>query len=201
MQQWKSTVMGVIYAIIIYAVAGFIATVLSTLSSISSAANAFGGADMPDTGLGVASWIFLIIELGGFVWFFMNLSKFIGLQQNDADRNAVTMVRNAYIVQVAGVILAFLPAIGWLLALVCSLVSLIMLIIGFGNMAKSEFMNAVGKSGASLLKIGVIISLIGVVLALIPLIGDFLALICSLVYIVLLFMGWTKVSNGYPTEA
>lgn len=184
-QQWKSTVMNIIYSIIIYAVAGILAGVFGAFGTLNSTANAL-------------KWVFFIIEIGGFVWYFMNLTKFITLQKNDADSAAVSGVRLAYIISIVGVLLSMIPAVGWIFGLICSIVSLVLLIINFGKLSNSTILPQGAKEGANLLKVSVIVSLVGAVLGIIPAVGWIFALLCGIVSIVLLFMGWSKVAANAP---
>lgn len=184
-KQWQSTVMNIIWSIIIYMVAGILAGAFGSLGSVNSTSNAL-------------KWVFLIVEIGGFVWYFMNLTKFITLQKNDADAAAVSGVRLAYIISIVGVVLAFIPAVGWIFNLICSIVSLILLIINFGKLSNSTVLPQGAKAGASLLKVSVIVSLVGAVLGIIPAVGWIFNLLCGIAALVLLFMGWSKVAVNAP---
>ena len=194
-QVWKSTVMNIIYALIIYMVAG----ILTGVAALFTAGSALLGSSSGATGFLALTIVALLAMIGGFVWFFIGLSKFITLQRTEADRSAVSMVRTSYIVLIAGAILGLIPLIGWIITLLCGIAAYIMLIIAFGNFSKSEFMNENGRAGASLLKVFGIIMLVCTVLAIIPFV-NILAILGEIAGIILLFLGWSRISNGCPRE-
>lgn len=192
---WKTTVMGIVYAMIVYIVASFLVTITTVLTVASG---------MVGSGTAAGSFllltvIFLIAMLAGFVWFFINLSKFITLQKTDDDAKSISNVRTAYILVVVGVLVSFIPLIGWIVNLVCQIVAYILLIIAFGNYSNSRVLGMGAKSGASLLKTYAILALICGILLVIPVI-NFLALIGLIVAWILMFMGWVKIANDAPRE-
>lgn len=191
-QVWKQTVMGVIWALVLM-MAG---SILMSISAMVAVAGALFGSSGAAGGFGFLTIVCLLAMIGGFVWFFINLSKFITIQQTDADRSAISNVRTSYIIFIVGAILNFIPIIGWIVNLICALVANILLIIAFNNFSNSQFMNPTGRSGASLLKVQAIITLICAILMIIPVV-NILAIIGEIVALVLLFVGWSKVSNGH----
>ncbi|MCH5220460.1 MAG: hypothetical protein J1F20_07810 [Muribaculaceae bacterium] len=191
-QVWKQTVMGVIWALVLM-MAG---SILMSISAMVAVAGALFGSSGAAGGFGFLTIVCLLAMIGGFVWFFINLSKFITIQQTDADRSAISNVRTSYIIFIVGAILNFIPVIGWIVNLICALVANILLIIAFNNFSNSQFMNPTGRSGASLLKVQAIITLICAILMIIPVV-NILAIIGEIVALVLLFVGWSKVSNGH----
>lgn len=194
--EWKKVVNTIVYSLIVYMAAGLLAGIFDSIASLHKLSGALGGSS---NGIwGVLAILMSIASIGGFVWFFVNVNKFIPLQKDASDAAAITGVRNAYIVSIAGIILAFIPAVGWIFSLICGLVSAIMLIMNYGKFSNSPVMNAVGKTGASNLKVAAILSLVGSILAIIPAVGWIFALICGIISIVFIFLGWTKVSNGCP---
>ena len=191
-QVWKQTVMGVIWALVLM-MAG---SILMSISAMVAVAGALFGSSGAAGGFGFLTIVCLLAMIGGFVWFFINLSKFITIQQTDADRSAISNVRTSYIIFIVGAILNFIPVVGWIVNLICALVANILLIIAFNNFSNSQFMNPTGRSGASLLKVQAIITLICAILMIIPVV-NILAIIGEIVALVLLFVGWSKVSNGH----
>lgn len=196
-KQWKSTVMGVIYALIIFYVAPIFATIFGFISDIGDVAGSIG-AKADTGGAGALYWIFTIAGWAAFVWFFMNLTKFIALQKNSEDAQNVTKIRNAYIVIFVAGILALIPLLGWILSAVALIIGYVMLITGFGGLAKSTVLPEEAKSGAASLKTCFIIFIVAAVLGLIPLAGSILSAILGLVGVVLLFLGWAKIANNAP---
>ena len=191
-QVWKQTVMGVIWALVLM----MVGSILMSISAMVAVAGALFGSSGAAGGFGFLTIVCLLAMIGGFVWFFINLSKFITIQQTDADRSAISNVRTSYIIFIVGAILNFIPVVGWIVNLICALVANILLIIAFNNFSNSQFMNPTGRSGASLLKVQAIITLICAILMIIPVV-NILAIIGEIVALVLLFVGWSKVSNGH----
>lgn len=192
---WKNTVMGIVWSLVLMMVASFL-MVFTTLGSIFGAifgsAGAFGS-------FAFFTVLFLLLMLGGFVWFFVNLSKFITLQRDERDRASVSNIRTAYIIFIVGALVTFIPVVGWIAGIICQLVAYIMLIMAFGSFSTSVVMNDNGRSGASLLKVYAILSLICSILMIIPIV-NILALIGLIVGVVLLFIGWTRIAGGINPE-
>lgn len=189
--------MGIIYAIIIFYVAPILAGLFDFIDTIGKVASAVG-AKSNTGGAGALYWIFTIAGWAAFVWFFMNLTKFIGLQKSNEDAQNVTKIRNAYIIIFVAGILGLIPVVGWILALVAVVVGYVMLITGFGGLSKSKVLPDGAKNGASSLKICFILFIIAAVLGLIPFAGFILKSILGLIAVVLLFLGWSKIAGNAP---
>ena len=190
-QVWKKTVMGIIWSLVLM-LAG---TILAGIMSVLAVAGGLLGSGGAFGAFGVMAIIFVLAALGGYIWFFINLSQFIPQQKTPEDRSAISNVRTAYIISLVGTILGLIPVAGIFLALICGLISSILLIIAYGNFSNSQAMNGTGRSGASLLKTAAIISLVCSILSIIPIL-NILAIIGQIVALILIFMGWSKVSNG-----
>lgn len=195
-QLWKKTAMGIVYSLIIVMVGillmGFSAA-FSLASGIFGSASGFGL-------FGVLTILFLLAAIGGYVWFFINLVKFKGLQQTESDRSAISNVLVAYILMFAGTILTLIPIAGIFINLVCVIAANVLLIVAYGSFSRSQVMNQMGCNGASNLKVASIVALICGVLTIIPFL-NILALLGSIAVIVLQFVGWTKISNGLNSDS
>lgn len=191
--------MAIMYAIIAQMVLGLLAGIFEALGAAQAAKSFFYQSS--GNAYKVISVICKVGALGAWVWYFLNISKFMLMQVNQPDKDAIGQVRLAIIINVAGAICAFIPAIGWVIALIAGIVAAILTIMGFAAFQKSDAMQPVGKQGAGQLKIYAILGLVAAVLAIIPLVGWILSLICSIAAIVLLFMGWNNVSKGAPLAA
>lgn len=188
--------MNVIYSIIAYCVA----SVLCTLFLGASDAGLHGG--MFAAGIGgvfrILYWLFLIVAVLGFIWFFVSLTNFVSLQRDAADVKTIKNIRNAYLVSVLGALLTVIPAVGGFLNIACSIIALVMLIMGYNAYSQSAVLPSLAKSGALMLRNAVIISLVGSVIDLIPAVGGVLMFVCSVVAIIMLFMGWNRIANNPP---
>lgn len=182
--------MGIVYALIIMMASTILSTIFAAIAVIGGI---FGSSS---AGSFVALTVICVLALiGGFIWFFVNLTKFIDMQQNTEDRTAVSNIRTAYIIMIVGNLLMLIPIAGIFINLICAIVGYILLLIAYGNFSNSKFMNANGCAGASLLKTATIINIICSILMIIPFI-NILAMIGLIVALVLVFIGWTKVADG-----
>ena len=190
-QLWKQTVMGIIWGLVVM----MACEIITSITAIITAAGALVGSGETAVGFGALTIIFFLGVIAGFVWFFINLSKFIPMQKNDTDRAAISNVRLAYIIFIVGAVLAFIPVAGWIICLICDIAAYIILLLGFNSYSTSKALNETGRQGANLLKIYAILVLICAILAIIPFV-NIIAIIGEIVALVLLFMGWSKVSVG-----
>lgn len=193
-QQWSSTAKAILWAIAAEIIAAFLATIFSALTT---GAALMGNAEGTGT-FGVLAIIFVLAELAAFIIYFLKLNKFITLQTNKPDADAISMVRNSVIVSVAAIICGCIPVIGWVIALLLGIAAAVMMIIGFNSFSKSTALPAMGLNGASQLKIYAILVLVASIIIIIPAVGAILSGICSLIGLVFLFLGWSNVSKGCP---
>ena len=184
-QLWKNTVMGMVYALILF-VAGSLLYDFFNLAFFLNLA-------------WLIRLVFLLAAVGGVVWFFLCLSKFIDIQSSDEDKKAVTTMRTAYIIMAVGMILHIIPLIGWIFNLICAIVAYILLILAFGKYSTSTTLTDVAQAGVKMLKVYAIVGLVCAILLIIPIV-DIVAWIGFIVAYVCLFLGWIKVSTGGPLD-
>ena len=203
-QQWYSTAKSILWAIVTQIVAGFFMGLFGALAiagavtSFASSGDVSAFAMFTGGGMGILALIFALVDLGAFVWYFLQISKFVTLQTNKPDADAIAMVRNAVIVSFVGLICGFIPLVGGVIAALLNIAAAVMILLGFNSFSKSAVLPQVGKVGAGQLKVYAILAIVGAVLALIPLVGTVLGGLCSLVGLVFLIMGWNNVSKGCP---
>lgn len=193
-QQWSSTAKAILWSIAAEIIAAFLAGIFGALTTGAALMGSAGGTGA----FGVLAIICVLAELAAFIIYFLKLNKFITLQTNKPDADAIAMVRNSVIVSVAAIICGYIPAIGWVIALLLGIAAAVMMIIGFNSFSKSTALPAMGLNGASQLKIYAILALVASIIVIIPVVGVILGGICSLVGLVFLFLGWNNVSKGCP---
>lgn len=204
-QQWSSTAKSILWAIVTQIVATFLMGVFAGLAAVGAAAAIMSGdsdvsmfAIFTGGGMGILALIFALVAIGAYVWYFLQISKFVTLQTNKPDADAIAMVRNAVIVSFVGMICSFIPVIGWVISALLNIAAAIMIFLGFNSFSKSAVLPQAGKVGAGQLKVYAILAIVGSVLAIIPLVGSILGGLCGLVGLIFLIMGWNNVSKGCP---
>lgn len=203
-QQWYSTAKSILWAIVTQIVAAFLMGLFAGLAAVGAAAAIMSGdsdvsmlAIFTGGGMGILALIFALVALGAYVWYFLKISKFVTLQTNKPDADAIAMVRNAVIVSFAGMICSFIPVVGWVISGLLNIAAAVMILLGFNSYSKSAVLPQVGKVGAGQLKVYAILAIVGSVLGIIPFIS-FLGGLCNLVGLIFLIMGWNNVSKGCP---
>ncbi len=193
-QQWSSTAKTILWAIAIEVIAGFLASIFGALTVGAGMLQSSGGMGA----FGVLTVLFVLVAIAAFVVYFLKLNKFITLQTNKPDADAIAMVRNSVVVNIAGMICAYIPVVGWIIALLLNIAAAVMLILGFNAFSKSTALPPMGLNGAGQLKVYAILALVSAIIVIIPVVGGIIGGICSLVGLVFLFLGWNNVSNGCP---
>lgn len=204
-QIWYKTAKSILWAIVLQFVASFFMGLFGAIAAIT----AIGGALSSDSSgisallagagaLGIITILLGIVVLGAYVWYFFELCKFINLQTNKPDANAISMVRNAVIVSFIGTICGLIPVIGSVISIICAIAAAVMTLIGFSSYSKSAALPAIGLKGASQLKTYAILSIIAAIIVIIPLAGVFIGGILGIIGLVFLIMGWNNVAKGCP---
>lgn len=199
MQQiWKNTAMGVVWSTLIWMVSSLLFALCSSVGIAGSFL--FSGAGV----FLVLAVLFFLGILAGFIWFLVSLSKFSNLQQCAADtatmKNVLTaelILIGANIVSIILSVMIFTAFIGVIISFIANIAIYAWLLTLYGSYSRSEVVGQSARDGASLLKTGCILALVAAVLNVIPFMG-FISVLCNIAYIVLFFIGWTKISNGAP---
>lgn len=193
---WSSTVKQIIYANILQLVCGVLAGFYSLVAVASFVADSASGVASG----GLMSLIFDFGAIGGFIWYFVKVIKFSQIQGDDQDTAAIDKLKIAILISLVAAVLALIPGLGWLFDLIGGIASAIMALLAFSDYSRSKTLPKKGVEGAGYLKIYAIIALVGVALSIIPVIGTILSLICSIVAIIFMFMGWSKVASSCPQK-
>lgn len=112
---WKATVGSLITAIFIYTFCGIFSSFTGVISGLASEAskgiNSIGG-NAGGLGFFVAlDWICKLAMIGGYAWFFMNITKIAEAQSNESDKTNVMDIRLGYILMLASAVLGLIPYI------------------------------------------------------------------------------------------
>lgn len=193
-QQWSSTTKSILWAIVIEMIAAIFAVIFGLLTVGSAAVNSSTGAGV----FGILTALCGIAILAAFVIYFLKLCKFVTLQTNKPDADAISMVRNSVIVSIVAAICNFIPVVGGVICALLGIAASVMLILGFNSFSKSPVLPQIGLTGAGQLKVYAILALVGAVISLIPFVGPIINIICSIVGLIFLIMGWNNVSKGCP---
>nr|MDA3779599.1 hypothetical protein [Bacteroidales bacterium] len=131
----------------------------------------------------------------GIVLFFVGLSK-LKTGIDNAGQSAVKTLIIAAIISCTGLVFNIIPFIGEIIASIVLLVAFVFQLVGYIKLKQSDSIGTVGKEGATLLIVAMILSAFGSLINIIPLIGGYVVSIFSLVGLILVLFGWTKVQEG-----
>lgn len=135
-----------------------------------------------------------MIGIAALVLLLVSLSRFAEVQGNDKDKSQILLLRNAYIVGVAGGVVGSLigEMPGVIVMGLAQLATIIMMIVAFNGYSKSEVLNELALKGARQLRIASILMLGSIVLFLVP--G--LNMILPILAFVFMLLGWFNVRDG-----
>lgn len=142
-------------------------------------------------------WAAPLVSIFGLILFFIGLRKLKdGL--DPAGQGAVRMLIIAAIFGLVGLFFDLIPLMGWL-AVIIFIVAFVIELIGFIKLKSSESIGEIGKKGAGLLLISMILVIVANLFDFIPFLG-FIASLFSLVALYLVFAGWVKIQSGIIGE-
>ena len=129
-----------------------------------------------------------VLIIAGISIFMIRLESAAALV-GEADAASFKKIRLGILIFLLGFILDPIPVAGTILGMIAFVVAYIFMMLGFGQLKKSETFQY--KDGLSLIFIAMILGIVGSVLTIIPIIGIIgkLALIASYL---LLLLGWNK---------
>lgn len=143
-----------------------------------------------------------IAALVGLLFLIIGLGKF-GQGMDAAGTTGVGRLKVAAWIGIIGmgimILLGWIPAIGIIVAIlvgIANIVAYIFELLGYSSLQQAQPLKALGQSGASNLRISMILMLVAVVLSIIPVIGGILSGILTLVVFWLVYSGWTKIIAG-----
>lgn len=206
MNSWKEATGWLYKSVLISALAGIIgvvASVFSVFNTISGAAEAatkgHGGAALQAVSdgantLDTINLIVGIISIACTVVFLLYITKLIDLV-NAADKDAVSKIRLAFVINIVGSILAaFAPSLG-IVTFIINVVAWVILFMAYGSLKNSTTFPAEAAKGMGRLRTAMILSIIGGLILLIPFIG-FIGGLVTLFALIWNILGWKRVANS-----
>lgn len=219
MEDWKKSVQRIITSLIVAYSVCFVALILFFTGTYfvvrSWGMGPYGyqrDMEMYNTGGGfiaVAMVAFLVV-VAFFIVYLVRLGQFARIQKSEVDRSTIINIRNGYLISTFGVggfifIMSLISeimhsvSIGGLGIILGGLVQIgvcIWLIRQFNIYSQSEYLNERGVSGANLLRISMILTLVSSVCYFIPQVGSWVAFFAAIAITVTTFMGWTRIKHG-----
>lgn len=210
-KNWKKTVGALTGAIWLYTLADIAASVTGFVNGLLDFSGFRGWAELLAGGKGAGGiglgdlleYFFPLLVLLGYLLFYLALSDFMRLQRSEADRTAVHGVRQAYILFFIAALTCYLWWPGKLAALVLVIIGYVKLLTGYHRLKRSATFSEKARSGAELLFVAGIMTLVGYVIGYMPLIGDLFESVISLIAFIFMLVGWGRIRSGAPllTEA
>ncbi len=188
---WKKSTNWIFWGALAYSLLGIVAGIVGTVEALSAVGSMLSGRS---SSAGVGTILSSIGVIAGYVFYFMGLIKFCGAVRTE-DLPHAKKLKIAVILALVAVVVSMIPLMGWV-AGVLNIVALILYIIAYSNLKKSETFPARAREGAKLLFVAAILSLVGVCLNFIPVAGSVLKLILDVVAMILLLAGWNKVRTS-----
>ncbi len=200
---WKETIAALIAGIWVYTladIAGGFFGVINNIVGAGEAANAFmnGGSAGGFGFLDIICLLCNILVILGYFFFFRSLFRFIKMQRNDADRANANKIKTSYILLIIGIVVGWIPFIGWIAGPVLLIISYVQQLLGYGGLSKSEVLPQNAKEGAAKIRTAIIWMLVGSVLGIIPLVGGFIELVITIVMFFYILKGWKLIYLGAP---
>lgn len=126
----------------------------------------------------------------------------LGKAGSSSDMNVsggISKLKTAIILAFIGVIIVFIPLIGWIVGPILAIIAFIFEYMAYGMFKKAEVLGEEGRTGAGKLQLSMILLIVGAIVGIIPLIGVIGSLI-NLFALVLVFYGWYKILLGIEEQ-
>lgn len=140
-------------------------------------------------------WASTVVAIFGFVLFLMGLN----MLKNSLDENgqgAVKLLVIASILGIIGLVIDFIPLIGFVSSIIY-IVAFVIELVGFLKLKKSDSIGEVGKGGVTFLLIAMILAIVQAFFGLLPIpFMGILTSILSIAALALVLFGWMKVQEG-----
>jgi uncharacterized membrane protein len=204
-EQWSKTTSTIFYGVLIFSLAGIVKAILSPIAAImetASGLSSLSGGDLSgffggsggDTLSVIVDWIAPIAVILGYILYLSGLGGFKKLL-GGADGPAVGKVRTGAILVIIGIVVKWIPFIGWIFGGILSVIGFILGVVGFSKLKNSSSFPESARKGASKLFTALILLIIGWVIGLIPIVGDWIESIFEFIALILTLVGWAKIKN------
>ena len=205
-QLWKRTARHIVYAMIVI----FSCVILSMVFMDIQMGSIFAGNGGINPVFAIVGIIFLLAAVCGAIWYLTSLYKFSSIQPSDQDRQSVKMVFYGCLLFILGYVILFLALrfshkLSTLYTVstiftIMGLLANVMVIAGFYRLSKTPTYSVGGRSGALLLTVYGGLGLLNSILQLVGLSFTLITDLIELACVVLLFVGWVKISNNPPEQ-
>ncbi|GHV34070.1 hypothetical protein FACS1894178_0860 [Bacteroidia bacterium] len=197
--EWKATTSKIFFGMLIYVLAGIVASILSPVASLldtgAGLANFVNGGGSTPTSIIVLNWIVRILNLGIIAAVVVIFFGLLGMEKTveGSDKKAVGQLKLAFILSAV----AFFVGLFWGFGeSILNIIAFIFMLIGYSGLKKSTALSELAKKGASLNFIAAILALVGFCVGIIPLIGGVIEAGLVIVAYVLTLVGWSKIKNA-----
>lgn len=169
-------------------------------SSSSTAVTYIVGGALLQLYAGIGSgWLSIFIAIFGFAVFYVGLGK-LKTSLDVTGQSAVGMLKTAAIVGAISAFIDLIPLLG-IVASLGYIVAFVIELIAYLKLKNSNTIGNIGKSGATLLLLAMILAVVQSLLGLLPFIGGFLAAPVGLAALMLAFFGWIRIQEGMQEVA
>lgn len=207
-QNWLKTMKKIYTSILITAIAGMIAGILSVVSYQSHSFNLMTEGSIGTNLFTITLWLSMLVFIAGTFLYFINLGAMRSLVHGK-DATALGQIRvGLAIVLLAAIIILFnIPQLRWSIWIysILNIAAYVVIMVGFNTLRKSSAMSAGAKEGFKSIFIAMIGFIIGAVIAFlfswIPYAGIGFSVIAGVINItafVFMIKGWHRVSNALP---
>jgi len=199
---WRTQARAVLNGIVLLTLAGLAGSVVEAIGSMNDKVDlvrCFMTGDFSDyfepDGWDYASGIMTVLEVYGYILYLRGLKRFaLLLQGNDAA--CVMKVRSGAILTIIGLVVGYIPVLGWLFKLVLVIVGFIKMLRGYRGLKHSSTFPE--TEGASTLHSALIMQLLGVILGFLPVIGGLVESFMNIFVFFTLVSGWCAIKNTVP---
>lgn len=141
------------------------------------------------------------VGLAGPILILVGLGMLKSAVNDAAGTSGIGKLKVAAILAICGVALGWIPAIGWIFALILNIVAFVFGLLGYGSLKSADSIGQSGREGAANLFISMIIMLAVAVIDIIPVVGGTLAALGAIAAIFLSYMGWKKIISSLEAPA
>lgn len=136
-----------------------------------------------------------IVCCAGIIIYLVALGKLKSALDSDAE-SGVSKLKTSAILAICGVVLGWIPVVGWAFELILNILAFIFGLLGYSRLKSTPSIGTVGQQGAGNLFLGMILMLVAVIVDIIPAVGGTIAAILAIVTIGLAFIGWKRIATG-----
>lgn len=202
---WKKSIGSLIGAIWLYTLADIAANlsdIIGSLFSLGGWSGSFaamaGGGMFISQPFNILGCLLGLLTIFGYVYFYISLSKFMHLQQSDADYEGVRKVRMSYILIALALLAGFFWIVGKIIGLILVVIAYIKMLSGYNMLKKSATYTERARRGANMLFYVTIFTLIAKFVGFLPFIGDLVETGMMIILFFCTLASWRRIQLGAP---